>query len=85
MLKVFKFKKYKERYEDEKRGASPRDSLEIGSFLRSEDQDPPKSSASSAIMVETSLNTPSSHAMPLIMSSLLTAPELGGWLGLHPL
>jgi len=33
---VFKFKKYKEGYEDGKRGVSPRYSLEIGFFLGSE-------------------------------------------------
>ena len=33
-LKMFKFEKYKEGYEDGKRGAPPRYSLDIGSFLK---------------------------------------------------
>ena len=41
-LKVFKFKKYKEGYKNGERGVSPRYPLEIGSFLRSEGQDPPE-------------------------------------------
>ena len=76
-LKVFKFKKYKEGYEDRKRGVSPRYSLEIGCFLRSKGQDPPESSAAPATMVETSLNAPSSNAAPLTTSSLPTTPNAG--------
>jgi len=38
-------KKYKEGYEEGKRGVSPKYSLEIGSFLKSEGQDLPESSA----------------------------------------
>ena len=56
-LKVFKFKKYKERYEDVKCGVSLRYSLDIGYFLKGEGQDPPESSATPAAKVETSLNT----------------------------
>jgi len=36
VLEVFKFKKYKEGYEEANRGVSLRYTLEIGSFLRSE-------------------------------------------------
>jgi len=72
-LKVFKFKKYKEEYEDGKRGVSPRYLLDIESFLRGEGHDPPKSSAAHAAEVETSLNAPSSDATPLTSSSLSTA------------
>ena len=39
-MKVFKFKNYKEGYEDGKRGASPKFPLDIGSFLKGEGQDP---------------------------------------------
>jgi len=52
-LKVFKFKKYKEGYEDGKQGVSPRYPLEIGSFLRSEGQDPLESSIAPATVEET--------------------------------
>jgi len=39
MLKVFKFKKYKEGYEDGKRGTPPKYSLHIRSYLKGESQD----------------------------------------------
>ena len=35
-LKLFKFKKYKEGYEDKKRGVPPKYLLDIGSFLKGE-------------------------------------------------
>ena len=51
---MFKFKKYKEGYEDEKRGASPKYSLDIRSFLKKESQGPTEGSATHAAMVEAS-------------------------------
>ena len=48
-LKVFKFKKYKEAYEDEKHEVSLKYSLDIGSFLRGEGQDPPEGSATRTV------------------------------------
>ena len=81
MLKVFKFKKYKEGYEGEKRGISPRYSLDIGSFLKGEGQDSPESSAAHAAEVETSMNALSNDAAPLTSSSLPTAPNAGRVVG----
>jgi len=73
VLKVFKFKKYIEGYEDGKCGASLRCSLDIGSFLRGEGWDPLESNVAHAGEVETSLHAPSSDATPLTSSSLLIA------------
>ena len=42
---VFKFKKYKEGYEDGKPEVSPRYQLDIRSFFRDEGRDPPESSS----------------------------------------
>jgi len=63
-LKVFKFKKYKDGYEDRKRGASLRYPLEIGSFPESQGQGPLESSVSPAIVAETSPSVPSSDVAP---------------------
>ena len=51
--------------------------LEIGSFLRSEGQDPIENSVAPAALVETSLNAPSSDVAPLTSGSLPTAPDVG--------
>ena len=51
--------------------------LEIGSFLRSECQDPPEISAAPAAVVKTFLNAPSSDVAPKKSSSLPTAPDAG--------
>ena len=67
-VKVFKFKKYKKGYEGEKRGASPRYPLEIGAFLRNQDQEPPESGDVPAIVVETSLSVLSNIFAPLVTS-----------------
>jgi len=64
-VKIFKFKKYKEGYEDAKRGASSRFSLEIGAFLRSHDQETPEGSGVPATVDVTSPSVPSSISMPL--------------------
>jgi len=74
---VFKFKKYKEGYEDGKRGVSPRYSLDIGSFLRGEGQYPPEISATQATEVETSLDALSRNITPLTSSFLLSALDAG--------
>jgi len=63
-LQVFKFKKYKEGYEDEKRGVSLKYSLDIRSFLKREGQDPSEGSATHAAEVEASQNPPSRDAAP---------------------
>ena len=67
---MFKFKKYKKWYEDGKRGVSQKYSLEIESLL--------------AVMVETSLNAPSSDVTPLTSSSLGTAPDAKRVAGASP-
>ena len=66
---MFKFKKYKKGYEDGKRGASPKYSLDIRSFLRGEVQDPPEGSATHATGVEATQNPPSRDAAPLTLAS----------------
>ena len=76
-MKVFKFKKYKEGYEDERHGVSLRYPLEIGSFLRSEDQDPPESSTAPAAVEETFLNALSSCVAFMTISSPPTAIDAG--------
>ena len=58
MLKVFKFKKYKEEYEDEKSRAPPKYSLDVGSFLKGKGQDPLESGATHAAEVEASQTLP---------------------------
>ena len=55
VLKVFKFRKYKEGYIDEKHGASLKYSLDIGSFFKGEGQDPPEGGMTHTAMVEASL------------------------------
>jgi len=77
VLKVFKFKKYKEGYEDGKYGESPRYLLDIGSFLRGEGRGPPENSAAHAVEMETFLNAPSSNTTPLTSSSLQIALDAG--------
>jgi len=72
-LKVFKFKKYKEGYEDGKCEVSPKYSLDIGFFLRGEGQDPPESSATHAARVEASHNPLYRDAAPLMSGLLPTA------------
>ena len=71
-LKVFKFK-YKERYEDEKRGTSPKYSFDIGSFLKREGQDPFEGGAAHVAEVEASQNPPSRDAAPMISGLLSIA------------
>ena len=66
---MFKFKKYKKGYENGKRG--------IGSFLKGEGQDAPKSGATHAVKVGASLNAPSSDATPLTSGLLPTALNAG--------
>ena len=56
---------------------SPRYSREIGSFLRSQGQDPPESSVAPTTMKETFLNAPSSDVVPLMMSYPSIAPDTG--------
>ena len=63
VLKVFKFKKHEEGYEDGKRRASLKYSLDIGSFLNGKGQDPLEGSATHAVEVEASLNAPSRDAL----------------------
>jgi len=72
-LKVFKFKKYKEGYKDGKRGAPPKYSLNIGSSLKREGQDPLRGSATHAVELETSQNPPSRYASSLTSGSAPTA------------
>ena len=72
-LKVFKFKKYIKGYEDGKRRASPKHSLDIGSFLKGEGYDPLEGGATHATEVEASLNAPSRNVVPPISGLLLTA------------
>jgi len=74
---VLQFKKSKAGYEDGKRGASLRYSLDIESFLRGEGRGPPESSAAHAAQVETSLNAPSSDVAPLTSGLLPTALDAG--------
>ena len=81
---LFKFNKHKERYKDKKRGVSSRYPLEIGSFLWSEGRDPSESSAASATVDETFLNTPSSDVVPLTTSSLPTASDTGRMTRAYP-
>ena len=81
---MFKLKKYKEGYENEKRGVSLRYSLEIRSFIMCEGQDPPESSAAPAAVMETSLNAPSSDVVPLTSSTLLTASDARQVAGTSP-
>ena len=70
---MFKFKKYREGYEDGKHGVSLKYSLDIGSFLRGEGQDPSEGSATYAAGVEASQNPPSRDAAPLTSGLLPTA------------
>jgi len=72
-LKVFKFKKYKEEYEDGKHGAFSKYALDVGSILKSEGQDSPKFGATHAAEVETSLNAQPRDASPLTTGLLLIA------------
>ena len=72
-MKAFKFKKYKEGYEDEKRGVSPKYSFDIRPFLKGEGQDLLEDNATHAAGVEASQNPPSSDATPLTLGLLLTA------------
>jgi len=58
-LKVFKFKKYKEGYEDRERGVCRRYPLKTEFSLGSEGQDPLENSAAPATVEETSLYAPS--------------------------
>ena len=58
MLKVFKFKKYKEGYEDERGGTPLKYSLDIGSSLKGEGQDPLGVGATHAIKLEAFQNAP---------------------------
>ena len=81
---MFKFKKYKDRYTDEKSEASLRDSLEMGSFFRSEGQDPSRNSIVPATIVETSLNALSNNGAPLATSFLSTTPDVGRVAGALP-
>ena len=55
---------------------SPRYLLAIGSFLRSEGQDPPESNTAPSTM-ETSPNVPSSDAVPSMMSPPPAVPDVG--------
>ena len=84
VLKVFKFKKYKQGYKDGNRGVSLRFTLDIGSFLRGKGQDPPQSNIAHSIEVETSLNVLSSDASPLTSSSLPIASDAGRVAGASP-
>jgi len=74
-VKVFKYKKYKEGYKDGKRGASLRYPLEIGAFLKSQDQELHESSVITATMAETSSGIPSSVYVPSSTSPPPTAPK----------
>ena len=81
VLRVLKFKKYKEGYEDRMRRASLRYSFDIGSFLMGDGQDPPEISAAHASEVETHLNASSIDIAPLAPSSLSTALDAGQVVG----
>ena len=70
---MFKFKKYKERYEDGKRGTSPKYSLDIGSFFKEEGQDHLEGGATHAANVEASQNPLSRDVAPLLSGFLSTA------------
>ena len=72
---MFKFRKFKEGYEDEKCEVSPRYSLDIGSFLMGEGQSPPESSAAPSAEVETPLKVASSDKAPLWPSFPQPAPD----------
>jgi len=70
---VFIFKKYIEGYKIGKHGVSSKYSLNIGSFLREEGQDPPEGSATYTAGVGASQNPPSRDATPLMSGLMLIA------------
>ena len=64
-MKVFKFKKYKDRYKDGKRGAALRYPLTLEAFLESQGLEQPAKPDASAVKAGTSLSAPfSSDALP---------------------
>jgi len=66
-MKIFKFKKHKDGYEDGTRGTTPRYPLEIKAFFDNQVLGRPAECSTSAMDAGTSLSTPSSSAAPLTM------------------
>jgi len=63
-MKVFKFKKYNDGYEDGKRGAAPRYLLEVEAFFESRGLRRPAERGASAVEARISLIAPSGNTAP---------------------